>query len=90
MAVKTEQPRASADQLRAARTALRTMATRYGLSGLRLVEDGTLFVHIDSDPGYGPLLAFVDEATKMIGAEPNVVSDETPAAVAKLPAAAVL
>jgi hypothetical protein len=90
MAVGTEYARASADQLRAARTTLRTLAGRHGLSGLRLAADGTLFVHVDDDPGYRPLLTFVDEATKSLGAEPNVVSDQTPAAAAKLPSAAVL
>lgn len=90
MAVTTAQARASADQLRAAATTLRTLAARHGLSGLRLAEDGTLFVHIDSEPGYRPLLTFLDEATKALGAEPNVVTDQTPAATAKLPGATPL
>lgn len=90
MAVSTEQARASVDQLRAAATTLHALAARHGLSGLRLSDDGTLFVHIDSEPGYRPLLAFVDEATKTLGAEPNVVTDQTPAAEAKLPGAAPL
>lgn len=85
MVVTTEQARATADQLRAAAATLRVLAARHGLSGPRLADDGTLFVHIDQDPGYRPLLAFVDEATKALGAEPNVVTDQTPAAAAKLP-----
>lgn len=87
MAVTTERARASVDQLRAAAATLRALAVRHGLSGLRLADDGTLFVHIDSEPGYRPVLDFVDAATRVLGAEPNVITDQTAAAVAKLPGA---
>ena len=69
---------------------LRDLAGRYDLSDLRLADDGTLFVHVDDDPGYRQLLEFVAEATRAVGAEPNVATDETPAAAVKLPAAVAL
>jgi glucose/arabinose dehydrogenase len=85
MAVTTGKARASADQLRAAATTLRTLADRHGLSRLCLTADGTLFVHVDSESGYRPILAFVDVATQVLGAEPNVVSDQASVAATKLP-----
>jgi hypothetical protein len=90
MGITTEVERASADQLRGAADILRTMATRHGLSDLRLDNDGTLFVHIVSDPGYRPLLAFLAEATRTLGVEPNVVSDDAPVAASRLQHAAAL
>lgn len=82
--------RASAEQLRASGAILRDLASRHGLSNLRLALDGTLFVHVDDDPGYRRLLDFVADATAAVGAEPNVVTDEAPVATTKLPAATAL
>src|SRR5699024_9309016 len=90
MARGTRGARASAEQLHACRAVLRDLAGRHGLSNLRLAADGTLFVHVDDDPGYRRLLDFVADATAGIGAEPNVVTDETPAAATKLPTASAL
>lgn len=80
----------TANQLLAGRDRLRELASAHGLSELRLASDGTLFVHVDRDPGYRPVLRFVEEATKSLGAEPNVVVDDAPAAKAKLPTASRL
>jgi hypothetical protein len=90
VATNVEIPRASADQVIGSQVILRELAAREGLSNLRLAVDGTVFVHIDHDPGYGPVLRFVEAATRVLGAEPNVVTDETPAARAKLPTSAAL
>ncbi len=88
--MNVETPRASADQVLRSRVLLRELAARQGLSDLRLAPDGTVFVHVDNDPGYGPVLRFVEAATKALGAEPNVVTDETAAARAKLPTSTAL
>lgn len=85
-----EVPRATTDQLLGSQAGLRKLAAREGLSNLRLAPDGTVFVHVDRDPGYGPVLRFVEAATELLGAEPNVVTDETESARVKLPSSAAL
>jgi hypothetical protein len=82
--------RATAAQLAAASSSLRTLADAEGLSDLRLSPDGTLFAHVDNDPTYRSVLRFVAAATQLLGVEPNVVVDHTPAALAKLPASSPL
>ena len=65
-------------------------ASKHGLSDLRLAPDGTLFVHVDHVPGYGPILRFVADATKLLKAESNVVTGDTAAARVKLPTSSSL
>lgn len=88
--MNVETPRAGVEQVLGSQAALRELAAREGLSDLRLAPDGTVFVHVDHDPGYGPVLRFVEAATEVLGAEPNVVADETAAATAKLPTSAAV
>lgn len=74
------EPVATADQLRKARQPLTNVAARVGLSELRLADDGTLLVHVTSDRGYRPVIDFVNEASKLLGAVPRVVVDSAPGA----------
>ncbi|HLI53812.1 MAG TPA: hypothetical protein VKU88_05770 [Acidimicrobiales bacterium] len=76
------EPIATADQLRTARQQLREMAARLELSNLRVADDGTLLVHVDVDgnPGYRPVIKFVNQATDLLGAVPRVVVDSAPGA----------
>ncbi len=71
--------RASTAQLRKARRELLELAARHHVSDLRLTDDGTLVLHVDDDNTYRPVLKFVDEVTRFLGAEPHVVTDDAPA-----------
>ncbi|MHB8437848.1 MAG: hypothetical protein ACYDD4_01615 [Acidimicrobiales bacterium] len=71
-------------------TRLRERDQEHGLSDLRLAPDGTVFVHVEREPGYGPVLRFGAEAAKLLKAEPNVVTDDTAVARAKLPTSSTL
>jgi hypothetical protein len=74
------EPRAPANQVRRARDQLRRTADELGLSNLRLAKDGTLVVHVDDDPSYRQVLKFVTEASRILGAELHVVTDDAPIA----------
>lgn len=74
------EPRATAQQIRAAKARLSKLARSLELSDLRLTPQGTLVVHVERDPSYRPVLKFVTEATRILGAEPHVVTDDAPAA----------
>lgn len=74
------EPIATADQLRKAHQQLTEMAGRLALSDLRVADDGTVLVHVDRDPGYRPVIRFVNEATRLLGAVPRVVVDSAPGA----------
>jgi len=63
----------------AARSALRQLAGRYGLSHPRVDVAGTVIVHT-TDPGYATLMRYAEAAAKTIGAWVNVISDDAPAA----------
>lgn len=74
------EPIATADQIRKARRKLTEMAGRLDLSDLRVADDGTVLVHVERDLGYRPVIAFVNEATRLLGAVPRVVVDSAPGA----------
>ncbi len=56
------------------------LAERHGLAELRLTDEGMLVVHVVDDPTYRPVIRFVRDATHLLGAEPQVVTDDAPAA----------
>lgn len=74
------EPVATADQLRKARRQLTDLAGRQELSDLRVAKDGTLLLHVDRDLGYRPVIKFVTQATRLLGAVPRVVVDSAPGA----------
>lgn len=63
----------------AARSALRQLAGRYGLSRPRVDVTGTVIVH-SGDPGYAALMRYAEAAAKTIGVWVNVITDDAPAA----------
>lgn len=63
------------------RHALRALAERHGLAEPRVDQAGTIVVHSDA-PGYGPLRRYASEASELVGAWVNVISDDAPAAEA--------
>lgn len=73
-------PRATAAQVGRARLGLLELARRHGLAELRVTSGGALVVHVVDDPGYRPVIRFVVEATSLLGAEPDVIVDDAPAA----------
>lgn len=74
------EPMATAAQIRKAASKLKELATRLELSDLRLSEDGTIVLHVDSDLGHRPVIRFLNQATRLMGAEPYVVTDCAPGA----------
>jgi hypothetical protein len=73
-------PRATAAQLKSARPQLKQLASRHGLSSLRLADEGTLVVHVEFDPTYRSVLKFIAQATHLLQAEPHVITDDSPIA----------
>lgn len=71
---------ASGKQVRKVAPKLRELAARLGLSDLRVAEDGTILLHVDHDRTHRPVIRFLNEATRLIGAEPYLVTDDAPAA----------
>ncbi|MHB8296028.1 MAG: hypothetical protein ACYDH5_15705 [Acidimicrobiales bacterium] len=69
------EPIASAEQVRKARQGIKDLAVRLEPSDLRVADDGTLLLHVDRDPGYRPVIKFVNEAAQLLGAVPRVVVD---------------
>lgn len=70
---------ATRGEVLAARTVLRQLAMRHGLSEPRVDAAGTVIVHSD-EPGYGPLMRYADAAAKAVGAWVTVITDDAAAA----------
>lgn len=62
-----------------ARSTLRQLTGRYGLSRPRVDVTGTVIVHSD-DPGYAALMRYAEAAAKIIGVWVNIIIDDAPAA----------
>ena len=69
--------RATVQQLHQARKSVFKSATRHKMTNLRLAEDGTLVVTVEENPGYRSVISFIDDLSKVIGAPPHVITDDT-------------
>jgi hypothetical protein len=70
---------AEVDDIRAHRAALLAAAEDFGLSRLRVRDDGALVVRA-SRPGYESVLRFAAHAAALVGAYVHVLTDDVPAA----------
>ncbi len=73
--------RATAEEMADKREELRTLASRRGFGAVHIAADGTIIVHIGS-PGYRDIARFAGEASRLIGAYVQVITDDVPAASA--------
>jgi hypothetical protein len=75
----TADRRATIDEVTAKRSELRSLALRHGFGEARVAADGMIIVQSDA-PGYRPVARFAGEASRVVGAYVQVVTDEVPAA----------
>lgn len=71
--------RATADEVAARRVELRMLASRHRFNAIDVAADGMIVVRTD-DPGYRDLARFAGEASRLVGAYVQVVTDDVPAA----------
>jgi hypothetical protein len=71
--------RATIDEVTAKRSELRSLALRHGFGEVRMAADGLMVVHSDA-PGYRAVARFAGEASRLVGAYVQLVTDDVPAA----------
>lgn len=71
--------RATADEVTAKRVELRALALRHRFDAVHVAADGMVVVHTDQ-PGYRDLARFAGEASRLVGAYVQVITDDVPAA----------
>jgi hypothetical protein len=75
----TADRRATADEVASKRGELQALAATHGVGPARLATDGVIIVHSD-DAGYRKLARFAGEASRLVGAYVQVITDDLPAA----------
>lgn len=75
----TADRRATAGEVAAKRVELRALATRHRFDAVYVSADGMVVVHTDQ-PGYRDLARFAGEASRLVGAYVQVITDDVPAA----------
>lgn len=75
----TADRRATADEVAAKRVELRTLASRHRFTAVEIAADGMIIVRTEA-PGYRDLARFAGEASRLVGAYVQVVTDDVPAA----------
>lgn len=75
----TADRRATAGEVTAKRVELRALASRHRLRAVHVAADGMIVVHTDQ-PGYRDLARFAGEASRLVGAYVQVITDDVPAA----------
>lgn len=63
----------------AKRAELRSMAERYGFEDVALTDDGILIVP-NAGPSYRRIARFAGEASRLVGAYVQIITDDVPAA----------
>lgn len=76
--------KATAEEVRAYRQAIRQFATRNRFTDPRLRDDGTIVVHSE-DPGYRAVLELSGFASSIVGTYVHVITDDAPAALGAQP-----
>lgn len=76
----TADRRATVGEVAAKRVELRLLASKHRFESVRLAADGMIVVHTD-DPGYRALARFAGEASRLVGAYVQVITDDAAAAV---------
>jgi len=75
----TADRRATAGEVAAKRVELRALASRHRFGAAGVAADGMIIVRTD-DPGYRDLARFAGEASRLVGAYVQVITDDVPAA----------
>lgn len=75
----TADRRATLDEVTAKRAELRALASRHRFGEPRLTDNGMIVVHSDA-PGYRAVARFAGEASRLVGAYVQVITDDVPAA----------
>jgi len=75
----TVDQRATAEEIADKREELRTLASRHGFGAVHIAADGMIVVHTDH-PGYRDLARFAGEASRLVGAYVQVITDDVRAA----------
>lgn len=71
--------RATVGEVAAKRVELRALAAGHRFGAVDLAADGMIVVHTD-DPGYRNLARFAGEASRLVGAYVQVITDDVAAA----------
>ncbi len=71
-----EDRRATRSEITAHRAVLLDLARKFGLTNLRVRDDGALIATVDA-PGYRAISKFAAAASQEVGAFPVVVADDT-------------
>jgi hypothetical protein len=72
--------KATADEVKPHRAAIRQLAADLGLSRPRLRNDGTVVVHSD-EAGYGAVTRLSATASEVVGEYVHVITDDVPGAL---------
>ena len=72
---------ATQSEVLAAREDLLELGNELGLTGLRVLADGTVVAHVD-EPSYRAVKRYATEASRRVGVWVNVIRDDVPAAEA--------
>lgn len=75
----TADRRATAGEVAAKRVELRALASQHRFDAVHVAADGMIVVHTDQ-PGYRDLARFAGEASRLVGAYVQVITDDVPAA----------
>lgn len=75
----TADRRATAGEVTAKRVELRALASRHRFDAINVAADGMIVVHTD-DPGYRNVARFAGEASRLVGAYVQVITDNVAAA----------
>jgi len=76
----TADRRATIDEVIANRSELRALASSHRFDEARLAADGTIVVHSEA-PGYRTVARFAGEASRLVGAYVQVITDDVPGAL---------
>lgn len=71
----TADRRATAGEVIARRVELRSLASQHRFGSIRLAADGMIVVHTD-DPGCRDVARFAGEASRLVGAYVQVITDD--------------
>jgi hypothetical protein len=74
----TADRRATIDEVAAKRVELRELSSQHRFGSVRVAADGMIIVHTD-DPGYRDLARFAGEASRLVGAYVQVITDDVAA-----------
>ena len=74
----TADRRATIDEVAARRVELRELSSQHRFGSVRVAADGMIIVHTD-EPGYRDLARFAGEASRLVGAYVQVITDDVAA-----------